>query len=366
MQQLPWQHAIDPSPTGTRWGNSLADLFGQRIDLRQAAPAQPPTLKSIGPMANMLAGLPSPAAPQQPSVSPLAAARPMDPAAPIQPQTLTPMRPVPSLSSYAPIAPQHADSATFQGRPAMTPGSLSYADNADTAGMNQQQATDFNVKSLESQIQAMRSLREAQNPGITQQSGNAGGSSIDLQDLARQANPFYQPGQGYGDEVLNRDRFMRQFADNHRGRAMRQQAEQGLAQFGSQRLNGLLDNALGQQQIRQAGQTALAQARQKALSEQQDYGLSLQRLGLDRAKFGLDARRAQAESEQSGIRDQYLNNLSAMQARKAALDTAGIEQKSALLRAYLDARGKDARGKTLQDLFAWHGRQPVESFGALQ
>ena len=291
-------------------------------------------------------------------VSPLAAVQPIAPAA--QPQTITPMQPMPSLASLAPAAPQRSGLASFQGRPAQIPGTLNFVDKPETAGMTQQQATAFNVRDLESQIAAMRSLREAQNPGITQPQSNGG---IDLQDLQRQANPFYQPGQGYGDEVLNRDRFMRQFAGNRSGRMMRQQAEQGLAQLGNQRLNNLLDNALGQQQSRQAGQTALAQVRQKALADQQDYGLRLQGLGLDQAKFGLDARKAQDEADRAGVRDQYANNLSAMQARKAAAENVGLEQKGTLFNALRQAPNKDARQRALADLLAWHGRQADQPFG---
>lgn len=250
--------------------------------------------------------------------------------------------------------------ATFQGRPAQMPGTLNFVDKPETAGMTQQQATAFNVRDLESQIAAMRSLREAQNPGITQPQSNGG---IDLQDLQRQANPFYQPGQGYGDEVLNRDRFMRQFAGNRSGRMMRQQAEQGLAQLGNKRLNNLLDNALGQQQSQQDGQTALAQVWQKALADQQDYGLRLQNLGLDRAKFGLDARKAQDEAERAGIREQYANNLSALQAQKAATENAGLEQKGSLFNALRQAPNEDARQRALADLLAWHGRQADQPFG---
>ena len=250
-----------------------------------------------------------------------------------------------------------AGSATGISQKPQGGGSLSVVSGIDPA---QRQATDFNVRNLESQIQALRSLREARNPSVTQPSADSG---IDLQGLQRQANPFYQPGQGFGDEVLDRDRFMRKFPDSRSGRAMRQQAEMGLAQLGNQRLNNLLDNALGQQQSRQDGQTALAQVWQKALADQQDYGLRLQDLGLNRAKFGLDARKAQDEAERTGVRDQYLNNLSATQAHKATLENAGLEQKGSLFNVLRHAPNEEARQRALADLLAWHGRQADQPLG---
>lgn len=413
MQQLPWQPETDPSPTGTRWGNSLAGLLGRQISLKPTAP-QPTTLKSIGPMTNMAAGIPMPPAA---SLPPPPAPRPVSTLAALRPPTRTagPSMPSPDYiaenplygvqtdqyrqlgdlraSGYQPIAqdsmtlrqiahapgfgPQNPNrlpgpgqiagttdyqipgvgNATFKGA-AKGGGSLSVVSGIDPA---QRQATDFNVRNLESQIQAMRSLRES-----AQQGAGVGRPSIDLQDLQRQADPFYQPGQNFGDEALDRDRYMRQFSDTRSGRAMRQQAEMGLKQLGNQRLSNLLDDALGQQQSRQAGQTALAQVRQKAMADQQDYGLRLQNLGLDRAKFGLDARKAQDEAERADVRDQYLNNLSAMQAHKATLESVGLEQKGTLLKAYLDAQNPQNRKARLADLFAWYGRQPPESFDELQ
>ena len=253
-----------------------------------------------------------------------------------------------------------AGSATGIAQKPQGGGSLSVVSGIDPA---QREATDFNVRNLESQIQALRSLREARNPGVTQPSTDSG---IDLQDLQRQANPFYQPGQSYGDEVFARNRYLNEFGNTRRGRLARQQAEMGLAQLGNQRLSTLLDSALGQQQSRQAGQTALAQVRQKAMADQQDYGLRLQNLGLDRAKFGLDARKAQDETERAGVRDQYANNLSAIQGYKATLENAGLEQKGTLFKAYLDAQNPQNRKARLADLFAWFGRQPPESFDELQ
>lgn len=402
MQQLPWQPETDLSPTGTRWGHSLAGLLGQQISLKPTAPTSAPSLKSVGPMANMVAGIPSPPASSLPPPPP--APRPVSPLAALRPPTRTagPSLPSPDYIAenplygvqttalsrgYSPLGGDGsplgalgnfsrsqalpdggfqrdylnpAGSASGITRNPQAIGSLSVVSGIDPA---QRKATDFNVRNLESQIQALRSLREARNPGVTQPSADSG---IDLQDLQRQANPFYQPGQGFGDEVLGRDRYMRQFADTTRGRLARQQAEQGLAQLGNQRLNNLLDNALGQQQSQQAGQTALAQVLRQSMADQQDYGLRLQDLGLNRAKFGLDARKAQDEADRAGIRDQYANNLSAMQAHKATLENAGLEQKGTLLKAYLDAQNPQNRKSRLNDLFAWHGRQPPESFDELQ
>ena len=312
---------------------------------------------------------------------------------PHAPQALTSMLPVPS--SLTALTAQSGGLASFSGRPATTPGALGYADKAETAGMSQQQATAYNVAGIESQINALRQLREARNPGVNGQGNGTG--QIDMQDLARQANPFYQPGQNYGDEVLDRDRYMRQFADTRRGQAQRQQAEMGLAELGNARLQNLLGTAVKQQQGQQDLQGTLAAVRQKALADQRDYALGQQKIGVDQnrlqfeidragitdaakqrldsaailrdyalgqQKIGVDQDRLQFEIDRAGITDaakQQLDSAAILRdiaaAGKAAQERQGMLSEQGLLDALQKENDPTKRDQLLQVLLAARGRQ---------
>jgi hypothetical protein len=343
-----YRRAMAGPGIGARLDSGLRSLFGG------ASPVTSPAY-GVGAMPS-----PSPLAALRPDMperlrlrSPLVAIKPQAPQAPLAPQTLTSMLPVPS--SPTALTAQSGGLASFSGRPATTPGALGYADKAETAGMSQQQATAYNVAGIESQINALRQLREARNPGVNGQGNGTG--QIDMQDLARQANPFYQPGQNYGDEVLDRDRYMRQFADTRRGQAQRQQAEMGLAELSNARLQNLLGASVKQQQGQQDLQGTLAGVRQKALADQRDYALGQQ-------KIGVDQNRLQFEIDRAGITDaakQQLDSAAILRdtaaAGKAAQERQGMLIEQGLLDALQKENDPAKRDQLLQVLLAARGRQ---------
>jgi len=308
---------------------------------------------------------------------------------PPAPQTLTPMLPAAVQTPYSPAPPAGspgAGYASFQGqRPAMS-GTLGYAGSAETAGMNQRQATDYNVAGINRQIAALRDLHETKLAARGEGAGAAGVQAqpgIDYQDLARQSNPFYQPGQNYGDEVLNRDRYMRQFpGDTRRGLQLRQQAEIGLADIGNRRLSDLLDTANRQQLGQQGLQASLASSQQKALADQRSYGTDLQRIGLDRGRLqfekdragqtdalnlqriGLDRGRLQFEidrARQTDALNQRTGNAAVLRdlavARKSAQEQAGLFSEQSLLQALRQTTDPAARRQLLETLLAARGKQ---------
>lgn len=135
---------------------------------------------------------------------------------------------VPGVSAMGGGAPGRVE---FQGLPRQG-GSFGYVGTPETAGMTQEQATAYNVANLNRQYEALRSLNEARNP--------SGGGGIDQAALLQMANPFYAPGQSYGDEILNRDRFMRQFDTSKRsGRMGMAKANEDFQQAQGQRMQGL-------------------------------------------------------------------------------------------------------------------------------
>ena len=238
--------------------------------------------------------------------------------------------------------------ATFQGLPKQG-GSLGYVGTPETAGMTQDQATAYNVGNINRQYEAMRALNEAraQAYGGGQQ-GTAGG--LDVQDLMRLANPFYAPGQSYGDEVLNRDRFMRQFDGGPSGKGLKYlaAAEQGLNQAQAGRLQ-----ALGQ--IEQA--MAALRQKQEGISPYQ-WG----QLANDRARLSLDQGRYQAEAQdRAATRQATLEQKAKEYASK--LPKEQLQQKTnEILDAYYNAvtsnnAAEAAKLKPLAELFSHFNMQ---------
>lgn len=216
--------------------------------------------------------------------------------------------------------------AAFHG-PRRDGGTLGYIGRPETAGMNQQQATAYNVAGIERQIEALRRLREARNPGIT--SGNVGGVRV-----------VGKAGESFGSEVLDRDRFMRQFqpapgrrmtARNQAQLVAAQQAwDQGrLApqQLAAQQQAGALEREAGMrkamldyQQNQQNqnweqtkfGATTLAdllKQRQAADQWSADYDLRQQQAGTQAGLQAAQTARAAMDAQQQGMAMQLFRQL---------------------------------------------------------
>lgn len=139
-----------------------------------------------------------------------------------------------------------------------------------------------NVAAINRQTDALRSLRESRNPGVT--TGNAGAFG-DLVSIGA-------PGQSYGDDILARDRFLRQFSkprDRLAAQTLQNQSDNQAADLASR------------QKIAQGVQQAstlqhLLNAQAKAAQQQFDIGKWNQQYGLDINRYNLDARRAQNDA----------------------------------------------------------------------
>lgn len=182
-------------------------------------------------------------------------------------------------------------------------GTLSFVPGGP--GAEQQAATAQTVAGINSQIDALRSLRESANPGITTgYAGSTGGATTRI-------DPFARAGDGRGDSQLRQqqyDSFLKQAAN---GRGLTKGQRSALVESA----NTLIAPGLGAAKLQNeqqasadslAGQLAQAGARQssansaaqqQALEAAKRLGLDTQRLGLDQAALGLK----QQEAQQSGL-----------------------------------------------------------------
>lgn len=165
--------------------------------------------------------------------------------------------------------------ATFQGLP-KPGGFLGYAGIPETAQMNQEQATAYNVANLNRQIEAMQSLREAQNPGIT--TGQAGRAFGDVVS-------FGTPGGNYGDEAMQRQKVLGMLADA--GRTGVTKARRLALLEGAQQMAGL---------PQPPGVTRLPGGEQADPYKMALLQLDANKFGLDQQRFGLDQNKARQEA----------------------------------------------------------------------
>lgn len=185
----------------------------------------------------------------------------------------------PGVTGLGGISP---GSATFQGLP--QGGRLGYTGTPETAGMSQQEATAYNVANLNRQTDALRSLNEARG-----MYGQGGGDNRAFGDLVS----IGQAGGGVGDDVMARDRFMRQF--DTRTRSGRQGLLQAQALFNQQ----------AQQQAGLAG-TRLPAPPSGDLYKLAQLGIDQRKMGLDQLKFGLDQQNQQFNQGQTAALNQSL------------------------------------------------------------
>lgn len=146
-----------------------------------------------------------------------------------------------------------------------------------------------NVAALDRQTEALRSLREARNPGIT--TGQAGRAFGDLVS-------FGTPGGGFGQDALDANRapaLSDQFAGQPGGaRARRDLLSLMDLQQRDQHFNAQQQQQAAQQQAgilrgAQEAQNAAANRQWEQAKWGQQYGLDQQKLALDQGKFVLDA-----------------------------------------------------------------------------
>jgi hypothetical protein len=167
--------------------------------------------------------------------------------------------------------------ASFMGLqgPRLPGGFVGYAGTPETAGMTQAQATAYNVANLDRQTEALRSLREAQNPGIT--TGQAGRAFGDLVSIGT-------PGGNFGDEAMQRQKVLGMLTDA--GRPGVTKARRLALLEGAQQMAGLPQSGATRLPGEQGGADPYQMARLQ---------LEANKFGLDQQRFGLDQDKARQE-----------------------------------------------------------------------
>lgn len=203
-----------------------------------------------------------------------------------------------------------------------------------------------NVAALNRQTEALRSLREAQNPGIT--TGNAGRAFGDTVS-------FGTPGGGYGQEQLDANRALSlrdlPFGQPGDGRKRKDllnlmELQQRGQQFDAQQ-RGEQEKVAMQQQAgilrgAQEAQTAAANRQWEQAKWGQQFGLDQQRVGLAQQQAATEQ-----QSKQTGI----------------LKDLAGLDQermKQALFGQYLGAKDEGQQRAALDALLAYQGKDPQQ------
>lgn len=292
-----WARPSSESALGAWWRGSDAyknlNKYGaDRGVIPQGAPRPPQKnpLDFLGPKAPTVPGQPTSSAPTGPYQDPrdYAAGNPgitgkaMTATGATQvPGTDTYVRDLPfgagGTTEYTHLGKSGIGTATFQGL-AKPGGFLGYAGTPETKGMTQEQATAYNVGNLNRQIEAQRSLREAQNPGIT--TGQAGRAFGDVVS-------FGTPGGLYGDEQMQAqkrqgmlDNAARPGIGRNRRQALLQAAGQMAAMPESPSVKRLQETPAPGIDPYQLGKLQI---------DQQRLGIDQQRLGLDQAKAQQEA-----------------------------------------------------------------------------
>jgi hypothetical protein len=162
--------------------------------------------------------------------------------------------------------------ATFQGLP-KAGGTLSVIDQGNGG------TVAGNVEAINRQTEALRSLREARNPGIT--TGQAGRAFGDVVSIGT-------PGGNYGDEAMQRQKVLGMLADA--GRPGVTKARRLALLEGAQQMAGLPQPPGVTRLPAEQGPPGIDPYKLAQLNmDQQKFGLDQQRFGLDQDKARQDA-----------------------------------------------------------------------------
>jgi len=223
--------------------------------------------------------------------------------------------------------------ATFQGLPAQQRGGYMVQDQGNGGTI------EGNVARLNSQIAAIRSQREAQNPGIT--TGGVGGGlpSAPTMDV------FARPGDGWGDSEMRAEQYRGMMNQAGTGRGMTRNQRAAMA-AGAQ---GLIAPGLAQmqQQGQMYGQQLDAYGRQQtaqAALQQQDRAY-----GIDQRKADLDAQKWQQQYGLDAAKAEYQAKLQGAQTQEAQARAQGLARPQQLMQMYQDMYKKNPNDKEALD-----------------
>ncbi len=226
----------------------------------------------------------------------------------------------------------------------------------------QQAATAQTVSGINSQIAALRGLREARNPGVTQQGGSLlAGAVPEPVDL------FARPGDGFGDSQLRKAQFESLVneagglqgvgvGNRRRGEGLLKSANALLAP-GLEAAKAQADQYASRNSL--AGQLAKVGADQSA--EQQRAREAAARLGIDQQHLLIDQQRAGLEQEklqQAGV-------LSAANTFKAMTQAQQQDAKNQLFNEIRTAKDQNTRDQLVK-LYELINRdqQPIDPLAA--
>lgn len=193
--------------------------------------------------------------------------------------------------------------ATFQGVPAQQRGTLSAPDQGNGG------TVEGNVAAMNRQIEALRSLREAQNPGITTRQGSAQVASPDAPDL------WARPGDSWGDSGKRQQEYqgLLREAGNESGWGASKRAAAKIATAQGLAAPGLEAAKLQQEQQVSANtrDAQNAQARASlyghqidAQNKDREFGLQQQNYELNKSKAGMEQQTAQVQQALLGVNAQ--------------------------------------------------------------
>lgn len=239
--------------------------------------------------------------------------------------------------------------AQFQGLP--TPGgTVSYYGEPVTANMSQQEATAYNVSKLNSQIEALRSLREARNPGIT-----TGGAARAFGDLVSVGTP----GGSFGDDQIQ--------AEQARS-LMGQAGDPRNSMTGKQR-QAMMQSGMGLAANQTPGVTRLpAMGGGAGIDPYQAGQLSVaqQKLALDQKRLGLDYDQAgmTRDKNKADVENQYLQReLDDFVKRPVGQQNQMLAQLQSAMKDEIEKNGESPKYRqleTLYDKFAKVSPPPVD------
>ena len=249
-----------------------------------------------------------------------------------------------NTTQYAPLGAQAMGgglgSATFQGKPTAG-GFLGYVGTGETKDMNQADATAYNVARLNSQTDALRSLREARNPGITTGTGAfapAAPAPID---------PFSRPTDGNGDAEKRYQEYQGLLREAGTGRGLTAHQRQAMVQSAQWLIMPGIENAkLAQEGQQSANSLAAQQMQTQTASADRRFGENLtsqdRRYATDATLAGHQLT-AQQQARQNALEQQ---KMALNQGQTAA--ELGLKQDDFALRAWQAGQGPQAV-KTAQE-----------------
>lgn len=254
------------------------------------------------------------------------------------------------LQPVAPVAPSALEAAPAELRRAG--GAFSVYSGP---GEEQRAATAKAVAGIDAQTEALRSLREARNPGIT-----AGSAGVGIAEAPR-FDPFARPGDGFGDSQMRQQRFQSLAERGGRKGVAAAQAllAPGIATMQAQG-EWAQNQANNQAGILRGTMDARGDAAKLAAEQAQWAG----KMGLEARKMGIDqqtdAARLKAEQDRWGQQIGVSREQNEIAREKNLIDLAAVSNKPRPLSEYESTLQREQAKQQAE-----RGQKQVEASGNL-